>query len=156
MSLARAAEFAARKYDSQAPPMASSESELLFTRTTTERTRPRHYRGERCVFVSDGVQRARWEAVTRVWVTDCQVKSQTSSSSDDSMRTGPLSAKEYVESLHQNSKSTLLYGKNNVIVQPVRGGGRKEGAGALEGGHGFYWKLRYNLFIKWVVVLSWF
>ncbi|XP_039262469.2 small G protein signaling modulator 2-like [Styela clava] len=26
--------------------------------------------------------------------------------------------REYVESLHQNSKSTLLYGKNNVVVQP--------------------------------------
>jgi len=30
-----------------------------------------------------------------------------------------MSVKDYVESLHQNSKSTLLYGKNNVIVQPV-------------------------------------
>lgn len=29
------------------------------------------------------------------------------------------SPKEYVESLHQNAKSTLLYGKNNVITQPV-------------------------------------
>lgn len=28
--------------------------------------------------------------------------------------------RDYVESLHQNSKSTLLYGKNNVVVQPVR------------------------------------
>ena len=130
MSLARAAEFAARKYDSQAPPIAFSESELLFTRTTSERTRSRHYRGER---VSDGVQRDRWEVVTRVWVTGCQVKSQTSSSSDDSMRTGPLSAKEYVESLHQNSKSTLLYGKNNVIVQPVRGGGAEGGRGGIRG-----------------------
>lgn len=30
----------------------------------------------------------------------------------------PFSPKEYVESLHQNCKSTLLYGKNNVYVQP--------------------------------------
>ncbi|XP_071443132.1 small G protein signaling modulator 2-like isoform X2 [Hetaerina americana] len=30
----------------------------------------------------------------------------------------PASAKEYVESLHQNSKATLLYGKNNVLVLP--------------------------------------
>lgn len=30
------------------------------------------------------------------------------------------SAREYVESLHQNSRSHLLYGKNNVLVQPVR------------------------------------
>lgn len=28
-------------------------------------------------------------------------------------------AKDYVESLHQNSKATLLYGKNNVLVLPV-------------------------------------
>lgn len=27
-------------------------------------------------------------------------------------------AKDYVESLHQNSKATLLYGKNNVLVLP--------------------------------------
>ncbi|KAG8226924.1 hypothetical protein J437_LFUL005681, partial [Ladona fulva] len=30
----------------------------------------------------------------------------------------PASAKDYVESLHQNSKATLLYGKNNVLVLP--------------------------------------
>ena len=30
------------------------------------------------------------------------------------------SANDYVKSLHQNSKSTLLYGKNNVFVQPWR------------------------------------
>nr|XP_025123221.1 small G protein signaling modulator 1 isoform X2 [Bubalus bubalis] len=29
-----------------------------------------------------------------------------------------LSARDYVESLHQNSRTTLLYGKNNVLVQP--------------------------------------
>lgn len=29
------------------------------------------------------------------------------------------SAREYVESLHQNSRIHLLYGKNNVQVQPV-------------------------------------
>ena len=28
-------------------------------------------------------------------------------------------AKDYVESLYQNERSPLLYGKNNVIVQPV-------------------------------------
>lgn len=27
--------------------------------------------------------------------------------------------KDYVESLHQNSRATLLFGKNNVLVQPV-------------------------------------
>lgn len=30
------------------------------------------------------------------------------------------SAREYVESLHQNSRTHLLYGKNNVMVQPVQ------------------------------------
>lgn len=28
-------------------------------------------------------------------------------------------AKDYVESLHQNERAPLLYGKNNVFVQPV-------------------------------------
>ncbi|XP_030041588.1 small G protein signaling modulator 2 isoform X2 [Microcaecilia unicolor] len=31
------------------------------------------------------------------------------------------SAREYVESLHQNSRTHLLYGKNNVMVQPKEG-----------------------------------
>ncbi|XP_038215530.1 small G protein signaling modulator 2-like isoform X2 [Zerene cesonia] len=46
-------------------------------------------------------------------------------SSDDSVATSvgsgnaaTSSAKDYVESLHQNSRATLLYGKNNVRVQP--------------------------------------
>ncbi|XP_052752020.1 small G protein signaling modulator 2-like isoform X1 [Galleria mellonella] len=46
-------------------------------------------------------------------------------SSDDSVstntgtgKTGGSTAKDYVESLHQNSTATLLYGKNNVRVQP--------------------------------------
>ncbi|XP_071001398.1 small G protein signaling modulator 2-like, partial [Oncorhynchus clarkii lewisi] len=30
------------------------------------------------------------------------------------------SAREYVESLHQNSRTHLLYGKNNVLVQPKK------------------------------------
>ncbi|VEL18937.1 unnamed protein product [Protopolystoma xenopodis] len=30
-----------------------------------------------------------------------------------------LLAKDYVESLHQNTKSTLIFGKNNVLVQTV-------------------------------------
>ncbi|XP_064022589.1 small G protein signaling modulator 2 isoform X9 [Pogoniulus pusillus] len=37
------------------------------------------------------------------------------SSSDDRFA---ASAREYVESLHQNSRTHLLYGKNNVLVQP--------------------------------------
>jgi len=31
----------------------------------------------------------------------------------------PIMAREHIESLHQNSHATLLYGKNNVNVQPV-------------------------------------
>ncbi|XP_071512988.1 small G protein signaling modulator 2-like [Panulirus ornatus] len=45
-----------------------------------------------------------------------------SSSSEDvgvvSQRSVPMNARDYVESLHQNNKATLLYGKNNVYVQP--------------------------------------
>lgn len=45
-------------------------------------------------------------------------KRQSSGSMDDRPL---LWAKEYVESLHQNSRATLLFGKNNVLVQPVCG-----------------------------------
>lgn len=40
-------------------------------------------------------------------------------SNDDIQRQTPISAKDYVESLHQNNRVTLLYGKNNVLVLPV-------------------------------------
>lgn len=40
-------------------------------------------------------------------------------SSEENSRQNPVSAKDYVESLHQNSRATLLYGKNNVLVLPV-------------------------------------
>ena len=44
-------------------------------------------------------------------------KRQSSGSMDDR----PLMwVRDYVESLHQNSRATLLFGKNNVLVQPVR------------------------------------
>ncbi|XP_023234264.1 small G protein signaling modulator 2-like [Centruroides sculpturatus] len=42
-----------------------------------------------------------------------------SGSSEEGHRMIPVVARDYVESLHQNSKSTLLYGKNNVLIQPV-------------------------------------
>lgn len=43
-------------------------------------------------------------------------KRQSSGSMDDR----PLMwVRDYVESLHQNSRATLLFGKNNVLVQPV-------------------------------------
>ncbi|XP_065201314.1 small G protein signaling modulator 2-like isoform X2 [Planococcus citri] len=38
--------------------------------------------------------------------------------SEENSRQNPVSAKDYVESLHQNSRATLLYGKNNVLVLP--------------------------------------
>ncbi|XP_022257394.1 small G protein signaling modulator 1-like, partial [Limulus polyphemus] len=43
---------------------------------------------------------------------------RTSGSSESEHRAIPYVARDYVESLHQNSRSTLLYGKNNVLVQP--------------------------------------
>lgn len=52
-------------------------------------------------------------------MTNFQIRN-TSSSSEESSKSFHLSARDYVESLHQNSKTTLLYGKNNVLVQPVR------------------------------------
>lgn len=42
-------------------------------------------------------------------------------------------ARDYVESLHQNSRTTLLYGKNNVLVQS---GGVSGSGGAGSGGSG--------------------
>ncbi|XP_069083131.1 small G protein signaling modulator 2 isoform X2 [Pleurodeles waltl] len=42
-------------------------------------------------------------------------RQSSGSSSDDKFA---ASAREYVESLHQNSRTHLLYGKNNVLVQP--------------------------------------
>lgn len=48
----------------------------------------------------------------------CQIQKRLSSGSMDDRPS--LSARDYVESLHQNSRATLLYGKNNVLVQPVR------------------------------------
>jgi hypothetical protein len=46
-----------------------------------------------------------------------QIQKRHSSGSMDDRPS--LSARDYVESLHQNSRATLLYGKNNVLVQPV-------------------------------------
>ncbi|XP_057621189.1 small G protein signaling modulator 1-like [Chionomys nivalis] len=45
----------------------------------------------------------------------CIQKRHSSGSMDDRPS---VSARDYVESLHQNSRTTLLYGKNNVLVQP--------------------------------------
>ncbi|KAM3610600.1 uncharacterized protein V6R79_006465 [Siganus canaliculatus] len=46
------------------------------------------------------------------------IQKRHSSSSMDERPSPSLSAREYVESLHQNSRVTLLFGKNNVLVQP--------------------------------------
>jgi hypothetical protein len=50
--------------------------------------------------------------------------SKSSNSTDDNSPSVGRSSlswspRDYVESLHQNSRSTLLYGKNNVMIQPV-------------------------------------
>uniref|UniRef100_A0A671XCA3 Small G protein signaling modulator 1 n=1 Tax=Sparus aurata TaxID=8175 RepID=A0A671XCA3_SPAAU len=49
--------------------------------------------------------------------TLCIQKRHSSSSMDERPSPSP-SAREYVESLHQNNRVTLLFGKNNVLVQP--------------------------------------
>nr|KAG5690241.1 hypothetical protein BaRGS_026693 [Batillaria attramentaria] len=54
-------------------------------------------------------------------ILDYLVRRDTSgagSTEETSPKSFHMSAREYVESLHQNSKLTLLYGKNNVLVQP--------------------------------------
>lgn len=65
----------------------------------------------------------------------CQIQKRHSSGSMDDRPS--LSAREYVESLHQNSRATLLYGKNNVLVQPVRVHfGPRSSTGGLGPGYG--------------------
>lgn len=54
---------------------------------------------------------------SRLYVDLFQIQKRHSSGSMDDRPS--LSARDYVESLHQNSRATLLYGKNNVLVQPV-------------------------------------
>ncbi|XP_062873722.1 small G protein signaling modulator 1 [Trichomycterus rosablanca] len=46
------------------------------------------------------------------------IQKRHSSSSIDERPSPSMSARDYVESLHQNSRATLLFGKNNVLVQP--------------------------------------
>ncbi|XP_054630359.1 small G protein signaling modulator 1 isoform X2 [Dunckerocampus dactyliophorus] len=46
------------------------------------------------------------------------IQKRHSSSSMDERPSPSPSAREYVESLHQNNRATLLFGKNNVLVQP--------------------------------------
>ncbi|XP_067931924.1 small G protein signaling modulator 2-like [Watersipora subatra] len=56
-----------------------------------------------------------------------KARCNTSSSSEDSARSVPMHAREYVDSLHQNFKAKLLYGKNNVKVLPRDGDSRLPG-----------------------------
>jgi len=62
----------------------------------------------------------------RVVIVNVQIQRHLSSTSSEDSSTRSLSgsctpptAKEYVLSLHQNFRSVLLYGKNNVSVQQV-------------------------------------
>lgn len=43
----------------------------------------------------------------------------TKSTHDENLAVAPLLAREHIESLHQNSHAALLYGKNNVYLEPV-------------------------------------
>ena len=60
-------------------------------------------------------------------------QSNSSSSCDEAPRGV---AKEYVESLHQNNKTTLLYGKNNVLMRPKDCGAPMPGYLSLHQGSG--------------------
>ncbi|KAL0266337.1 UNVERIFIED_CONTAM: hypothetical protein PYX00_008911 [Menopon gallinae] len=62
--------------------------------------------------------------------------------SEESVRSLPLSAKDYVESLHQNNRATLLYGKNNVLVLPKDQGEPMPGYLSLH-------QSSHSLTIKW-------
>lgn len=43
----------------------------------------------------------------------------TKNSYEENLVVAPLLAREHIESLHQNSHAALLYGKNNVYLEPV-------------------------------------
>jgi len=66
-----------------------------------------------------------------------QLKRQKSSTSEETQRNHRSPAvstnpgKDYVESLHQNAKSQLIYGKNNVLVQPVANSKKKDSFSSL-------------------------
>lgn len=47
-------------------------------------------------------------------------KRSLNTSSEDSKSSSSSVAKEYVESLHQNNREILLYGKNNISLLPVK------------------------------------
>lgn len=72
--------------------------------------------------VSTGTPPAHRRPLGTRLASDKSCSSRSSNGSEDGiMNRGSLacSPREYVDSLHQNQKTTLLYGKNNVMVQPV-------------------------------------
>ena len=54
-----------------------------------------------------------------VSLADSSIVATNATTAASSQPSDSLSPKAYVESLHQNSKSQLIYGKNNVIVNQV-------------------------------------
>jgi hypothetical protein len=75
-----------------------------------------------------------------------QVKCPGNSSGEETQRHNQLisinPARDYVESLHQNAKSQLIYGKNNVFVQPISGHDPIPGYFSLHNN-------RHGLTLKW-------
>ncbi|XP_068172997.1 small G protein signaling modulator 2 isoform X3 [Antennarius striatus] len=64
-----------------------------------------------------GAHRCQETSVGRRPALGIRKRQSSSSMSEDRFA---ASAREYVESLHQNSRTHLLYGKNNVLVQPKK------------------------------------
>lgn len=110
-----------RTISGRTPRPTSSSNGIASTAATVGRTRPPDGRPwlvsslETPPDVYHHVSVAEYNANRFVFLRQIQ-KRQSSGSMDDR----PLMwAKEYVESLHQNSRAALLFGKNNVLVQPV-------------------------------------
>ncbi|XP_028275560.1 small G protein signaling modulator 2 isoform X3 [Parambassis ranga] len=64
-----------------------------------------------------GAHRGQEVSATRRPALGIRKRQSSGSMSEDRFA---ASAREYVESLHQNSRTHLLYGKNNVLVQPKK------------------------------------
>ncbi|XP_062241876.1 small G protein signaling modulator 2 isoform X2 [Platichthys flesus] len=64
-----------------------------------------------------GAHRSQDTATSRRPALGIRKRQSSGSMSEDKFA---ASAREYVESLHQNSRTHLLYGKNNVLVQPKK------------------------------------
>lgn len=104
------------------PQPMSSSSDIASTAATVGRIHPpddppwldsSKFKPRLC---NHGLPMTECDVICFIFLVQIQ-KRQSSGSMDDR----PLMwAKEYVESLHQNSRAALLFGKNNVLVQPVR------------------------------------